>query len=70
MWSWVLSVVGLFGTLITGRKKWWGWAVLSFYNILWIVFAIVSKQYGFLLASAVYQVIYANNLRNWYRERR
>ena len=69
MWSWVLSVIGLLGTFLTGRKYWWGWAIMSFYNALWIVYSIVSKQYGFIVASVVYQFIYAKNLRDWYKTR-
>jgi hypothetical protein len=69
MWSWSLSIIGLLGAFITGRKYWWGWAIMSFYNALWIIYALVSKQFGFLLASAVYQIIYAKSLIEWRRQK-
>jgi nicotinamide riboside transporter PnuC len=66
-WSWVLEGVGIFGAIVIGRKKWWGWGFLLVNTFLWSVYAIVSKQYGFMVASFFYAPIYARNLLKWVR---
>ena len=65
MWAWCLSVAGLIGTYLTGKKFWWAWVIMSLYNMAWIAYSVTSKQYGFLLASVVYQGIYAKNAYKW-----
>jgi len=69
MWAWGLSVAGLLGTYLTGKKFWWAWVWLSVYNLAWIAYSTITKQYGFLLASVVYQVIYARNAVKWRSEK-
>jgi len=70
LWSWILSIMGLTGTYLTGKRYWWAWVVMSFYNVTWIVYSVISKQYGFLLASCVYQVIYFRNAVEWRKDGR
>jgi hypothetical protein len=59
-------VVGVSGVYLTGRKLWWGWLVGILSETLWITYAIVTKQYGFLVAGFVYGTIFAINARKWY----
>ena len=66
-WSWVLEGIGIFGAIVIGRKKWWGWGFLLVNTVLWSVYAIVSKQYGFMVASFFYAPIYGRNLFKWFR---
>ena len=65
-WSWVLEGIGIFGAIVIGRKKWWGWGFLLVNTVLWSVYAIVSKQYGFMVASFFYAPIYGRNLFKWF----
>lgn len=67
LWSWVLSAVGIFGIWLAGQKKASGWAVGFSAQILWIAYAIATRQWGFIAASLVYATFYA---RNWFRWRR
>ena len=69
MWSWVLSVIGIAGTVFVGRKYWWAWLYLSVVNLLWTYYSITTRQWGFLITSIIYAFIYAKNLRDWYRNR-
>jgi hypothetical protein len=60
--------MGLTGTYLTGKKYWWSWLWLSVYNALWGIYAVVTGQYGFLLATVIYGGIYIKNAVEWRRE--
>jgi hypothetical protein len=64
-WSVLLAAVGVFGLWLAGRKNMWGWAVGASAQILWVVYALVSKQYGFLLSAFAYGWVYLMNLIKW-----
>lgn len=68
-WSWVLTAVGVFGLWLAGRKDWRGWLVGLAAQILWIAYAIVSRQWGFILSALVYGAVYLKNMLAWRRER-
>ena len=63
--SWVLATVGVTGMVIAGRNIWWGWALNLGNELLWIIFAVVTKQYGFILMAVGYGAVYAHNAHNW-----
>lgn len=65
LWSWVLVAVGASGLFLVGRRVWWGWLVLIFNESLWIAYAILSQQYGFVVGATIYKIVYLNNLRLW-----
>lgn len=69
MWSWILAVVGITGTYFIGRKTIWGWAVLFFNETLWIVYALQTKQYGFILGSLSYMIVYVKSYHHWSKEK-
>jgi len=69
-WSWVLSCVGGFGIYLAGKKDWRGWAVGILSEVLWLVYAIITKQYGFIFGSILYSTILINNLYGWLQEYR
>jgi uncharacterized membrane protein len=66
--SWVLAVVGVAGIYFVGRKDAWGWFVLLFNEALWIGYAIVTKQYGFILSAFAYAVVYIKAYIHWSKE--
>ena len=68
MWSWVLACCGIVGTFIVGRKNKWGWVVLFFNETLWIIYALHTKQYGFILGSLAYMAVYVKSHRHWAKE--
>jgi hypothetical protein len=65
MWSWVLAAIGVTGIFFVGRKTIWGWLVLLLNECLWIVYAIVTKQYGFIFAAIAYGFVYIKSYLGW-----
>ena len=68
LWSWILTIVGLTGFIFVGRKVWWAWYINIACQILWFAYAIVSEQYGFLVAALAYTVVFTRNAVSWTRE--
>lgn len=66
-WSWLLMIVGVSGLYLAGSKRKIGWVIGILVQALWIVYAIVSKQWGFIASALVYGAV---NVRNWQRWRR
>ena len=68
-WSWVLTAVGLTGFILAGRKIWWAWHINIACQVLWFTYAIVTEQYGFVVAALVYTVVFTQNATRWTKER-
>lgn len=66
-WSWALALIGCTGFWLVGSGKRWGWMVNIGVQVLWIIYAIVTQQWGFIVASIVYGVVFIRNLRRAYR---
>lgn len=69
IWSYVVTVVGLLGFILAGRKVWWAWYVNIGCQALWFIFGLVTAQYGFIIASIVYTVIFTQNAIRWTKDR-
>lgn len=67
-WSWLLTAVGVTGFILAGRKVWWAWYVNLACQGLWLAYALATHQYGFIVASAVYTVVFTRNAVAWTRE--
>jgi len=65
MWSWVLAAVGTTGIFFLGRKSIWAWLILIFNEILWTTYSLITHQYGFIVASVGYVIVYLRNYREW-----
>lgn len=65
MWSWVLTAVGVTGLFLAGSKRSVGWAIGLGAQVLWLAYAITTKQYGFVISAFAYGWVYARNLRKW-----
>lgn len=70
IWSVALAAVGILGIYLAGRKNLWGWAIGTGAQLLWIVFALVTQQYGFILSALAYGAVYARNWHRWAQERK
>lgn len=64
----VLSVIGVTAMLVIGAGRWYGWMVAFVNECLWLVFAFVTKQYGFIVGAAVYGSVNAYNAHRWYKQ--
>lgn len=68
MWSWVLAGIGVSGIYFVGRKKKWAWLWLIFNECLWIIYAVTTKQYGFIFAAVAYTAVYIKSFLHWSKE--
>ena len=64
-WSWVLAAMGISGMYFVGKKRWEAFLWLMVMECLWIVFALQTKTYGFIVGSIAYIVVYMRNVRAW-----
>ncbi len=69
-WSWLLAAMGITTIFFAGKKKWWAWTIGIVTETLWVYYSIVTKQYGFIVASFVYIAIYFKNTRSWRKDDR
>lgn len=67
VWSWILTAVGVFGLWLAGRKSPWGWAVGLGAQVLWLSYALTTRQYGFVVSAFAYGWVYLKNFRAWRR---
>jgi hypothetical protein len=67
-WSWVLGTIGVAGIYFVGRKTIWGWIVLLSNEILWITYALLTKQYGFIFSAIAYGIVYVKSFLHWRRD--
>jgi nicotinamide riboside transporter PnuC len=68
MWSYVLAAIGVTGIFFVGRKTIWGWLILCLNEVLWIIYAVTTKQYGFIFAAIAYGIVYVKSYLLWRRE--
>lgn len=68
LWSWLLTVVGVTGMYLVGNKNRNGWLVAVASQGLWITFAIITGQLGFIVAAVIYGTIFIKNYLNWSKE--
>lgn len=68
LWSWALAAVGILGIYLAGRKKAAGWLVGVAAQGLWLAYAIVTRQWGFIVTAAAYSLVYGKNWLAWRRE--
>mgnify|MGYP007083501013 CR=1 FL=1 len=68
MWSWILAVIGVTGIYFVGRKTIWGWLVLLLNECIWILYALATKQYGFIFMATAYAAVYIKSYMLWHRE--
>lgn len=68
-WSWLLAAIGLTGLWLAGSKRSAGWAVGVGVQVLWIVYALATRQYGFIASALGYGAVNGRNWLRWRRER-
>jgi uncharacterized YccA/Bax inhibitor family protein len=58
-WAWVLTGLQVVALWAAGRKQWWAWLLGAGVQPVWIVYALVTGQVGFVpgcLVSAAVQL--------------
>jgi len=61
----MLSAMGIVGMYFVGKKRWEAFLWLVIMEIMWIVFAIQTKTYGFIVGSLAYIAVYLKNAQSW-----
>jgi hypothetical protein len=67
-WSWLLAVIGVGGIFLVGRKTIWGWLILCVNECIWILYALATKQYGFIVMAVAYALVYIKSYRQWRKD--
>lgn len=65
IWSYILSGLGIITMLLTGRKLAIGWLVGLTNSVLWIIYALTTGNYGFIISSLVFIVVQIRNYLAW-----
>jgi hypothetical protein len=69
-WSWILAAIGVAGIYFVGKKTLWGWFVLLFNEIIWVTYAIITEQYGFIVSAIAYAAVYIKSYLHWKADER
>lgn len=70
IWSFALAAVGIAGLVLAGSRRKVGWAIGLGAQVLWVAYALVTRQYGFILSAGAYGWVYGRNWLRWRREER
>lgn len=66
-WSWALAAIGVTGLYLTTKKLAVGFAVGVGVQVLWVAYALVTSQYGFIASALAYGTVNALGLYRWTR---
>lgn len=64
LWSWALAAVGVSGVYLTTKKLYAGFIVGVLVQVLWVTYAVVTKQWGFIASALAFGWV---NALGWYR---
>ena len=64
-WSYGLAALGILGLYLSGNRNKVGWLIGAGAQILWIIYAVVTEQYGFIAYAIAYGVMYSINYGKW-----
>jgi hypothetical protein len=65
VWSAVLATTFLASLVLLGRHNPWGWVLGIADELLWIAYAITTRQWAFIISATVYLTVCGRNLRAW-----
>jgi hypothetical protein len=63
-WAWLLTALQVLALWAAGRELWWGWLLGAGIQPVWIVYAELTSQHGFVLGCLVSGAV---QLRNFAR---
>ncbi len=66
-WSWSLAAIGITGLWLAGSEHKSGWIVGILVQSLWIVYAVMTRQWGFIASAIAYGAVNTRNLVRWMR---
>lgn len=63
--TWAINIIFLIVLWMTGNKMRSGWLLGLFLQLLWVMYAITTKQYAFLVAVIPVTIMYSRNWILW-----
>jgi nicotinamide riboside transporter PnuC len=69
-WSWTLAAIGVTGLYLVTRRNWRGYVLGVGVQALWIVYAVVTTQWGFIASALVYGAVNMIGLVGWRKAER
>ena len=69
IFSGLVTGIGLLGFWLAGAKVWWSWYVNIANQLLWVIFALITGYYAFLVGTAFYLVVFSRNAYKWTKEK-
>lgn len=66
-WSWLLAGVGVAGLYLVTRRDWRGYLVGLAVQVLWITYALVTWQLGFIASAIAYATVNVIGIRAFRR---
>lgn len=69
-WSFLLAAIGILGIYLAGEFNKLGWFIGFAAQGLWIAYAIVTNQHGFIFSAIGYAWVYILNYRKWLKKQR
>lgn len=70
IFSYIVTIVGLLGFWLAGRKVWWAWYINILNQFAWVAFALITEYYAFLIGTAFYLFVFVRNAYLWTKEHR
>lgn len=67
-WSWLLATLGVTGLWFAGNKSIWGWVIGISVQVLWIVYAIATAQWGFIFSALAFAAVNIRNFIKWRKD--
>jgi ribosomal protein S18 acetylase RimI-like enzyme len=61
----MLLAMGVSGLVVVGNRKRWGWLVCVATQPIWVVYALISVQYGFIVSAVILGTTYTRNFLAW-----
>jgi hypothetical protein len=66
--SWIVTILGLIGFWLAGKKLWWSWYINIANQIAWVIFAVITDYYAFLVGTVFYFVVFSRNAYLWTKD--
>ncbi len=63
--NYVITAIGLLGFWLAGKKVWWCWYVNIFNQALWFIYGAATEQWGFVVGTFFYTVVFIRNAIAW-----
>ena len=63
--AWLLSITSMVMLYLMGNKSKWGPRLGIANQVLWIVYAVLTKQWGLLPGVIGYTLVHVRNLWRW-----